>query len=165
MWRYIVNWQKKLSGGRLTEITQEDAHNSEANSQGDVRAGIDGQVIKGAGKATAEVKNSNQSEHGNVTNAGFTYVNVLGGSPAGSADDEDEYLKWVQSIADNPMPIRSQFAPISKLFKSTALKDAYDDAMEFYMELSTFRFNFAKARAEGVKGLNAQTKETHQKDQ
>ncbi|ORM42107.1 uncharacterized protein BXIN_0687 [Babesia sp. Xinjiang] len=123
-------------GGRLTEISQVNMEQNERKSTSDVKVGADARVRKGIFDASVGVNSSNASNRANVSNISLRYVNVLGGRPIGNTDDEDEYLGWIHSIPENPMPIRSQLAPLSKLFKSKRLQEAYDDAMEFYVELN-----------------------------
>ncbi|GBE62738.1 MAC Perforin domain containing protein, putative [Babesia ovata] len=123
-------------GGRLTELEQVNASKSGKKSNAQVNARADAQVTKRVAAGSVGVDGTNMSNKSNTTNVSFSYVNVLGGSPIGNADDEDEYLAWIHSIPKNPMPIRSQLAPLSKLFRSKALKEAYDDAMEFYVALN-----------------------------
>ncbi|CDR96265.1 hypothetical protein BBBOND_0301690 [Babesia bigemina] len=126
-------------GGRLTELEQVNASKSGKRSNAQAKARADIQVTKSVAAGSVGVDGTKMSNNSNMTNVSFSYVNVLGGSPIGNADDEDEYLAWIHSIPNNPMPIRSQLAPLSKLFRSQALKEAYDDAMEFYMALNGLR--------------------------
>ncbi|GIX61990.1 MAC/Perforin domain containing protein [Babesia caballi] len=123
-------------GGRLTEVTQVNNDKNAKGSKTDTKASANARVKKGIAEASTGVQNSNESSNSNVTNISFSYVNVLGGQPIGNAEDEDQYLAWIKSIPDNPMPIRSQLAPLSKLLTSKGLREAYDDAIEFYIELN-----------------------------
>lgn len=120
----------------MTEISQEDRDHVKANSKHDVNVTANAQGKISPLKGEAGVSNSRETGKDATTNVSFTYINILGGRPTGDPSDEDAYLQWIKSIPENPMPIRSQLAPISKLFRSEELKEAYDEAMEFYMELS-----------------------------
>lgn len=119
----------------MTEISQEDRDHVKANSKHDVNVTANAQGKISPLKGEAGVSNSRETGKDATTNVSFTYINILGGRPTGDPSDEDAYLQWIKSIPENPMPIRSQLAPISKLFRSEELKEAYDEAMEFYMEL------------------------------
>ncbi|GFE52714.1 MAC Perforin domain containing protein, putative [Babesia ovis] len=123
-------------GGRLTQIAQVNKSSENRNSTRDIKAGAGLQVRDGILGSSAGITLSKGSKRSNVENISFSYTNVLGGRTIGNIDDEDEYLAWIQSIPDHPMPIRSQLAPLSKLFDSDDLREAYDDAMEFYVELN-----------------------------
>ncbi|EDO07608.2 MAC/Perforin domain family protein [Babesia bovis T2Bo] len=123
-------------GGRLTKISQVNLNKKTNTNMNSVNAGATTQVRNELFGASAGVGLSKGSTKDNTENISFTYVNVLGGRTIGNVEDENEYLEWINSIPEHPMPIRNQLAPLAKLFDSEELKETYDDAMEYYVELN-----------------------------
>ncbi|BAM40814.1 uncharacterized protein TOT_030000076 [Theileria orientalis strain Shintoku] len=120
-------------GGRITYITQEETSKDNKNNEKQAGVGISGKEKRSniSGEANVDFvfgKKSNQSK-----NLSFKHTNILGGLPIGDINKDLEYVKWIKSVYKYPMPIRSQFAPISKLFKTKALKEAYNEAYGFYL--------------------------------
>ncbi|UKK00989.2 hypothetical protein MACK_001802 [Theileria orientalis] len=128
-------------GGRITYITQEEGSKDNKNNEKEVGVGLSGKEKRSnvTGEANVDFifgKKSNKSK-----NLSFKHTNILGGLPVGDISNDSEYVKWIKSVYKYPMPIRSQFAPISKLFKTKGLKNAYNEAYGFYL---------------GTKGINTQ---------
>ncbi|EKX73137.1 MAC/Perforin domain containing protein [Theileria equi strain WA] len=125
-------------GGKITSVSQESAENNSTNNNRGNSIGIDASVAKHDKglSANANVSFTFGERRDNGNNLSSKYTNILGGLPVGNINDESEYIKWIKSVYRNPMPIRSQFAPISKLFKSKELRESYDEAFQFYLALS-----------------------------
>ncbi|EAN30642.2 MAC/Perforin domain protein [Theileria parva strain Muguga] len=122
-------------GGRITFITQEEGSKDERGNEKSVDVGVGGKFEKdnkGVG-IEGNVKFVFGNKRGESKNLSFKYTNILGGLPVSDISKESEYVKWIKSVYKYPMPIRTQFAPISKIFKSKALKDSYDEAFRFYL--------------------------------
>ncbi|XP_955479.1 perforin-related protein, putative [Theileria annulata] len=125
-------------GGRITYITQEEGSKEEKENEKSGGAKIGHKLQKdnkGIG-IEGNVQLIFGNKKGENKNLSFKYTNILGGLPVSDINKESEYVKWIKSVYKYPMPIRTQFAPISKIFKSKALKDSYDEAFRFYLNTS-----------------------------
>ncbi|KEG04101.1 perforin-like protein 2 [Plasmodium vinckei vinckei] len=63
---------------------------------------------------------------------GSKTVSILGGHPGLNIDDSSFFEKWINSIDNNSMPIRTKLLPFSFFMDDPNMIKAYNDALIFY---------------------------------
>ncbi|KAK2195873.1 Membrane attack complex component-perforin (MACPF) domain [Babesia duncani] len=134
----------KLACGRIMHVSKQNIASTRQKKETNQHYGIKAELKK-KGKTTSVDANlaiDSKQKTEKKKNMEYSYTVITGGLPVKELDKEENYKKWIQSVYKNPMPIRSQFVPISMLFESQRMREAYNEAYGFYSQLSNYCRNF-----------------------
>ncbi|CAD2103094.1 hypothetical protein YYG_02772 [Plasmodium vinckei petteri] len=124
-------------GGKITQQIKISKNEYKALSESGLSASVSASVGVGLFKAKASTStDSKESSNEESSNSSIEKETVIiGGTTIYDPNDPSNFEKWADSIKNNPMPIKGQYEPLSRILPERLTK-IYDEALAFYVSLN-----------------------------
>ncbi|EAA17167.1 MAC/Perforin domain, putative [Plasmodium yoelii yoelii] len=124
-------------GGKITQQVKISKNEYKSLSESGLSTSVSASVGFGLFKAKASTStDSKESSHEESSNSSIEKETVIiGGTTIYDPNDPSNFEKWADSIKNNPMPIKGQYEPLSRILPER-LNKIYDEALSFYVSLN-----------------------------
>ncbi|EUD68056.1 hypothetical protein C922_01668 [Plasmodium inui San Antonio 1] len=124
-------------GGKITQQVKISKNEYKALSESGLSVSVSGSAGFGLFKAKASAStNSNDASNEQSSNASMEKETVIiGGTTIYDPNDPKNFEKWAKSIKDNPMPIKGEYEPLSRILPIRLTK-VYEEALQFYISVN-----------------------------
>ncbi|SBT71006.1 perforin-like protein 3 [Plasmodium malariae] len=124
-------------GGKITQQVKISKNEYKALSEKGLSVSVSASVGLGLFKAKASTNtDSNELSKEDSSNSSMEKETIIiGGTTIYDPNDPTNFEMWAKSIKDNPMPIKAQYEPLSRILPIRLTK-VYDEALSFYISLN-----------------------------
>ncbi|VUZ94853.1 membrane attack ookinete protein, putative [Plasmodium vivax] len=124
-------------GGKITQQVKISKNEYKAMNESGLSVSVSGSAGIGLFKAKASAStNSNEASDEQSTNSSTEKETVIiGGTTIYDPNDPKNFEKWAKSIKDNPMPIKGEYEPLSRILPIRLTK-VYEEALQFYISVN-----------------------------
>ncbi|SCN59753.1 perforin-like protein 3 [Plasmodium chabaudi chabaudi] len=124
-------------GGKITQQVKISKNEYKSLSESGLSTSVSASVGFGLFKANASSStDSKESSNEESSNSSIEKETVIiGGTTIYDPNDPSNFEKWADSIKNNPMPIKGQYEPLSRILPERLTK-IYDEALSFYVSLN-----------------------------
>ncbi|ANQ07329.1 Uncharacterized protein PCOAH_00016870 [Plasmodium coatneyi] len=124
-------------GGKITQQVKISKNEYKAMSEKGLSVSVSASAGFGLFKAKASTStNSNEASNEESTNSSIEKETVIiGGTTIYDPNDPKNFEKWAKSIKDNPMPIKGEYEPLSRILPIRLTK-VYEEALQFYISVN-----------------------------
>lgn len=124
-------------GGKITQQVKISKNEYKSLNESGLSTSVSASVGFGLFKANASTStDSKESSHEESSNSSIEKETVIiGGTTIYDPNDPSNFEKWADSIKNNPMPIKGQYEPLSRILPER-LNKIYDEALSFYVSLN-----------------------------
>ncbi|VWU50562.1 perforin-like protein 3, putative [Hepatocystis sp. ex Piliocolobus tephrosceles] len=133
-------------GGKITQQVKisKSAYKTLSQQSVNVSVGVSGRygLFSASASVDTSVNTSNTQENSESSVDKETII--IGGVTIYDPNNSKNFEKWAESIKDNPMPIKGQYEPLSRILP-VRLIDVYHQAVQFYTSVHTpLQIQFSK---------------------
>ncbi|SBS86015.1 perforin-like protein 3, putative [Plasmodium ovale] len=124
-------------GGKITQQVKISKNEYKSLSEKGLSVSVNASVGFGLFKAKASTStDSNESSNENSSNSSMEKETVIiGGTTIYDPNDPKNFEKWAKSIKNNPMPIKGEYEPLSRILPNR-LSKVYEEALNFYVAIN-----------------------------
>ncbi|CRG99444.1 membrane attack complex, putative [Plasmodium relictum] len=121
-------------GGKITQQVKISKNEYKSLSESGLSVSVNASVGFGLFKANASTNtDSSESSKNASSNSSMEKETVIiGGTTIFDPNNAKNFEKWAKSIKDNPMPIKGEYEPLSRILP-VRLSKVYDEALNFYI--------------------------------
>ncbi|SOV76439.1 perforin-like protein 3 [Plasmodium sp. gorilla clade G3] len=124
-------------GGKITQQVKISKNDYKAMTE----SGLSVSASVSAGFGLFKVKGSTNTESNESSNEESSTSSleketvIIGGTTIFDPNDPNNFEKWAESITENPMPIKGEYEPLSRILP-TRLSKIYEEALRFYISVN-----------------------------
>ncbi|CRG96780.1 membrane attack complex, putative [Plasmodium gallinaceum] len=124
-------------GGKITQQVKISKNEYKSLSENGLSVSVNASAGFGLFKANASAStDSNESNKNASSNSSMEKETVIiGGTTIFDPNNPKNFEKWAKSIKDNPMPIKGEYEPLSRILP-IRLSKVYDEALNFYISVN-----------------------------
>ncbi|CAA9987503.1 perforin-like protein 3 [Plasmodium knowlesi strain H] len=141
-------------GGKITQQIKISKNEYKAMSEKGISVSVSASAGFGLFKAKASTStNTNEASNEENTNSSMEKETVIiGGDTIYDPNNPKNFEKWAKSIKDNPMPIKGEYEPLSRILP-IRLTTVYDEALQFYISVNV-PLNLGQITDDEMRGYN-----------
>lgn len=124
-------------GGKITQQVKISKNDYKAMTESGLS--ISASVSAGFGlfkvKGSTNTESNESSNNESSTSSLEKETVIIGGTTIFDPNDPNNFEKWAESISENPMPIKGEYEPLSRILP-TRLSKIYEEALRFYISVN-----------------------------